>query len=137
MHSAKGPFRLDLGDVLYAPNVMRDDGGRVLLWGWLQERRTVRACVLCACFVCVRALCVCVCALCVRVRVCVCVLVLVCVCVWGGGGEERGAAGQRPRSCIAAPHHARPDAPPHGTLHRAAPQHHTRRRSARTTMPAA
>jgi hypothetical protein len=32
---------LDLGDVLYAPNVMRDDAGRVVMWGWLQEKRTV------------------------------------------------------------------------------------------------
>ena len=29
-------------EVLYAPNVMRDDQGRVVLWGWLQEKRTVR-----------------------------------------------------------------------------------------------
>lgn len=42
LDNAKGPFRLDLGDVLYAPNVMRDDHGRVVLWGWLQEKRTVR-----------------------------------------------------------------------------------------------
>jgi hypothetical protein len=34
--SAAGPFRLDLGDVLYAPNIMADGGGRQLLWGWLQ-----------------------------------------------------------------------------------------------------
>lgn len=49
LDNAKGPFRLDLGDTLYAPNVMRDDGGRVVLWGWLQEKRTVRVvcCVLC------------------------------------------------------------------------------------------
>ncbi|KAI8462969.1 MAG: glycosyl hydrolase [Monoraphidium minutum] len=36
-----GPFRLDLGDALYAPNVMVDDHGRTLLWSWLQEKRTV------------------------------------------------------------------------------------------------
>jgi hypothetical protein len=42
LDNAKGPIRLDLGDVLYAPNVMRDDYGRVIMWGWLQERRTVR-----------------------------------------------------------------------------------------------
>eukprot|EP01025_Chloroclados_australasicus_P023229 TRINITY_DN2361_c0_g1_i10.p1 TRINITY_DN2361_c0_g1~~TRINITY_DN2361_c0_g1_i10.p1 ORF type:complete len:714 (+),score=91.50 TRINITY_DN2361_c0_g1_i10:95-2143(+) len=36
-----GPFRLDLGDILYAPNVMQDSQGRDLLWGWLQERRKV------------------------------------------------------------------------------------------------
>lgn len=39
--NAKGPFRLDLGDILYAPNVCQDDKGRWLLWGWLQERRKV------------------------------------------------------------------------------------------------
>lgn len=39
METAKGPYRLDLGDILYAPNVCRDDSGRWLLWGWLQERR--------------------------------------------------------------------------------------------------
>ncbi|KAF8056752.1 BFRUCT3 [Scenedesmus sp. PABB004] len=41
LDAARGPLRLDLGDVLYAPNLMRDDAGRLLLWGWLQERRTV------------------------------------------------------------------------------------------------
>jgi beta-fructofuranosidase len=41
LDNAKGPLRLDLGDTLYAPNIMRDDAGRVILWGWLQERRTV------------------------------------------------------------------------------------------------
>jgi len=41
METAKGPFRLDLGDILYAPNVCQDDRGRWLLWGWLQERRKV------------------------------------------------------------------------------------------------
>ncbi|KAL4855527.1 Acid beta-fructofuranosidase 4 [Chlorella vulgaris] len=41
LDGAKGPFRLDLGDVLYAPNVCQDDKGRWLLWGWLQERRKV------------------------------------------------------------------------------------------------
>lgn len=39
--NASGPERLDLGDVLYAPNVLEDDKGRFLLWGWLQERRKV------------------------------------------------------------------------------------------------
>ena len=39
--NAKGPFRLDLGDILYAPNVCQDGHGRWLLWGWLQERRKV------------------------------------------------------------------------------------------------
>ncbi|KAI7843004.1 hypothetical protein COHA_003337 [Chlorella ohadii] len=37
--AASGPFRLDLGDVLYAPNVCAAKG-RLLLWAWLQERRT-------------------------------------------------------------------------------------------------
>lgn len=41
LDNAVGPFRLDLGDVLYAPNVMRDDYGRVVMWGWLQEKRSV------------------------------------------------------------------------------------------------
>lgn len=41
METAKGPFRLDLGDILYAPNVCQDGQGRWLLWGWLQERRKV------------------------------------------------------------------------------------------------
>jgi len=41
MSSAKGPYRLDLGDILYAPNVCQDKEGRWLLWGWLQERRKV------------------------------------------------------------------------------------------------
>lgn len=39
IETAKGPFRLDLGDILYAPNVCQDAAGRWLLWGWLQERR--------------------------------------------------------------------------------------------------
>lgn len=33
--------RLDLGDILYAPNLTEDENGDSLLWGWLQERRTV------------------------------------------------------------------------------------------------
>ncbi len=41
IENARGPERLDLGDVLYAPNVFVDDRGRTLLWGWLQERRSV------------------------------------------------------------------------------------------------
>ncbi|KFM23987.1 Beta-fructofuranosidase, insoluble isoenzyme CWINV6 [Auxenochlorella protothecoides] len=41
LESARGPFRLDLGDVLYAPNVLQDREGRWLLWGWLQEKRRV------------------------------------------------------------------------------------------------
>ena len=39
LETAKGPYRLDLGDILYAPNVCQDGQGRWLLWGWLQERR--------------------------------------------------------------------------------------------------
>lgn len=30
-------FRLDLGDVMYPINMIVDEGGRLLLWGWLQE----------------------------------------------------------------------------------------------------
>eukprot|EP00803_Ostreobium_quekettii_P007954 evm.model.scf_929.2 EVM.evm.TU.scf_929.2 scf_929:6204-10003(+) len=41
LEDAKGPFRLDLGDILYAPNITKDAEGRNLLWGWLQERRKV------------------------------------------------------------------------------------------------
>ena len=35
------PTRLDLGDIVYAPNLMEDENGETLLWAWLQERRTV------------------------------------------------------------------------------------------------
>ena len=31
LDSAKGPYRLDLGDVLYAPNIMKDEVGLGLL----------------------------------------------------------------------------------------------------------
>lgn len=41
LEEAKGPFRLDLGDIMYAPNISEDPQGRTLLWGWLQERRKV------------------------------------------------------------------------------------------------
>ncbi|KAK9813362.1 hypothetical protein WJX73_002296 [Symbiochloris irregularis] len=41
LEGAKGPLHLDLGDVLYAPNLMIDAEGRYVLWGWLQERRKV------------------------------------------------------------------------------------------------
>lgn len=34
-----GPERLDLGDVLYAPNAFMDACGRVLMLAWLQELR--------------------------------------------------------------------------------------------------
>ncbi|GLI58965.1 hypothetical protein VaNZ11_000751, partial [Volvox africanus] len=38
--SAQGPIRLDLGNVLYAPNILDDTvKGRTLLWGWGQEQR--------------------------------------------------------------------------------------------------
>lgn len=36
---AFGPYRLDAGDILYAPRAAHDNRGRVLLWGWLQEAR--------------------------------------------------------------------------------------------------
>jgi hypothetical protein len=36
LEAAAGPFRLDLGDVVYAPNIMTDGQGRHLLWAWLQ-----------------------------------------------------------------------------------------------------
>jgi len=39
MESASGPFQLDLGDVLYAPNACVDPSGRTLLVAWQQERR--------------------------------------------------------------------------------------------------
>eukprot|EP00210_Caulerpa_lentillifera_P005074 g4847.t1 len=35
------PFRLDLGDILYAPNLTESPYGDTLLWGWLQEKRQV------------------------------------------------------------------------------------------------
>lgn len=38
---AVGPFRLDLGDTLYAPNILEDELGRHVLWVWVQERRKV------------------------------------------------------------------------------------------------
>lgn len=41
LEGAKGPLKLDLGDILYAPNLMIDGKGRHILWGWLQERRKV------------------------------------------------------------------------------------------------
>ncbi|CAG9465064.1 unnamed protein product [Pedinophyceae sp. YPF-701] len=39
LEDAQGPYRLDNGDILYAPNHFVDKHGRHLLWGWLQERR--------------------------------------------------------------------------------------------------
>jgi len=41
LDKAKNFSRLDLGDILYAPNLTKDENGDSLLWGWLQERRTV------------------------------------------------------------------------------------------------
>jgi Glycosyl hydrolases family 32 N-terminal domain len=35
--NAAGPFLLDLGDSLYAPNCFRDGSGRRLMLGWFQE----------------------------------------------------------------------------------------------------
>lgn len=34
---AAGPFPLDLGDSLYAPNCFKDGSGRRLMLGWFQE----------------------------------------------------------------------------------------------------
>lgn len=38
---AVGPFRLDMGDTVYAPNLQEDAKGRCILWAWVQERRSV------------------------------------------------------------------------------------------------
>jgi sucrose-6-phosphate hydrolase SacC (GH32 family) len=38
---AAGPYRLDLGDIIYAPNILDDPSGRCILWAWAQEHRTV------------------------------------------------------------------------------------------------
>ena len=35
-----GPFQLDLGDILYAPNTLSCPDGRMLLLAWLQELRS-------------------------------------------------------------------------------------------------
>ncbi|GBG86279.1 hypothetical protein CBR_g41273 [Chara braunii] len=40
-----GVKRLDLGNVVYAPNCCVDNKGRQLLWGWVQEVRSEEACV--------------------------------------------------------------------------------------------
>lgn len=48
----------DLGDVLYAPNMMTDDRGRHLLWGWLQERRRVGSYDYSGCLSLPRVLCI-------------------------------------------------------------------------------
>lgn len=40
MHT--GPFVLDLGDVLYAPNCFRDGEGRHIMLGWFQEHPSRR-----------------------------------------------------------------------------------------------
>jgi sucrose-6-phosphate hydrolase SacC (GH32 family) len=34
-----GPHRLDLGDILYAPNAFTDAHGRTLMVAWLQDLR--------------------------------------------------------------------------------------------------
>ncbi|KAK9807040.1 hypothetical protein WJX72_011542 [[Myrmecia] bisecta] len=39
LEAAQGPYLLDLGDVLYAPNSFRDASGRTLMLAWLQELR--------------------------------------------------------------------------------------------------
>jgi hypothetical protein len=36
LETAAGPFKMDLGDSMYAPNIMTDGQGRHLLWGWMQ-----------------------------------------------------------------------------------------------------
>ncbi|BDA48086.1 Fructan 6-exohydrolase [Coccomyxa sp. Obi] len=40
VEDASGPHRLDLGDILYAPNAFVDGRGRTLMLAWLQELRT-------------------------------------------------------------------------------------------------
>eukprot|EP00775_Hariotina_reticulata_P011867 gene11867-12011_t len=37
LDAAEGPHALDLGDVVYAPNLLEDGQGRQLIWAWLQE----------------------------------------------------------------------------------------------------
>ncbi|GMH42065.1 hypothetical protein BSKO_09984 [Bryopsis sp. KO-2023] len=39
LENAIGPFQLDLGDILYAPNSFEDSQGRRVIWGWLQEKK--------------------------------------------------------------------------------------------------
>jgi hypothetical protein len=56
METAKGPFRLDLGDIFYAPNAAKDSSGRWILWGWLQERRRVGTYHYAGCLSCPREL---------------------------------------------------------------------------------
>ena len=41
LEDAAGPFRLDLGDTIYAPNILQDSKGRNVLWAWVQEHRTI------------------------------------------------------------------------------------------------
>jgi sucrose-6-phosphate hydrolase SacC (GH32 family) len=41
LDGASGPFRLDLGDTIYAPNIFEDAQGRCVLWAWVQEHRAV------------------------------------------------------------------------------------------------
>lgn len=35
---SKAVARLDYGNVFYAPAITRDDDGRILMWGWIQEK---------------------------------------------------------------------------------------------------
>ena len=41
LQDAVGPYRLDMGDTIYAPNVFEDAQGRCVLWAWVQEHRSV------------------------------------------------------------------------------------------------
>eukprot|EP00892_Ulva_mutabilis_P009472 jgi/Ulvmu1/6898/UM031_0104.1 len=41
LQDAVGPYRLDMGDTIYAPNIFEDAKGRCVLWGWVQEHRSV------------------------------------------------------------------------------------------------
>ncbi|GBF95699.1 arabinanase levansucrase invertase [Raphidocelis subcapitata] len=36
--AAGAPEQMDLGDIFYAPNVLKDKQGRAVLWAWMQER---------------------------------------------------------------------------------------------------
>eukprot|EP00775_Hariotina_reticulata_P013159 gene13159-13289_t len=40
LQGADGPHLLDLGDILYAPNLLKDKQGRTVLWAWMQEKRS-------------------------------------------------------------------------------------------------
>lgn len=41
LQDAVGPYRLDMGDTIYAPNIFEDAQGRCVMWGWVQEHRSV------------------------------------------------------------------------------------------------